>query len=461
MKFKLKHFLFKAIAGVMSFAFAFSSPISIFADDDNLKFAAENINETTIYIVGDSTACEYGNDENYAIPRAGWGMYLGSFLNDKATVVDLALGGRSSKSFLQEENYQKLKDNLKENDFLLIQFGHNDQKKSNEEDLKNRYTDPDGDKETEGSFQKYLYDYYIKLAEEKGATPILLSPVSRRKFDENGKVTDSHTTYDDAVRKLAKDTGVEFIDMTKITENLYNDLGEEGTKLFHAVYKDKTKGIDNTHFNHYGAVLIAQEVLENASDIKKYATLSTEETFINMNICTRGKFVYDIMRTIGEIDDVGNDNFNDVSNDYKYSAAIANAKKAGIVKGDTNGNFNPDSAITWFEATSITMRTLKYKNVDYPKANVSDFGEIIEFVPEFAVQDLCDALKIVELNKGEIKPFFNDVKKFVEVIASIEFLPENIDVLALVSVYNLIADKENNETVEQDLTELEKVENTK
>ena len=116
MKFKLKHFLFKAIAGVMSFAFAFSSPISIFADDDNLKFADENINETTIYIVGDSTACEYGNYENSAIPRAGWGMYLGSFLNDKATVVDLALGGRSSKSFLQEENYQKLKDNLKEND---------------------------------------------------------------------------------------------------------------------------------------------------------------------------------------------------------------------------------------------------------------------------------------------------------------------------------------------------------
>lgn len=221
-----------------------------------------------VYIAGDSTACVYETDENYALPRAGWGMYLGNYLEDGVEVVDLALGGRSSKSFMAEENYKYIINNIKEGDYLIIQFGHNDAKNSKPEDIEQRYTNPEGDKETEGSFKYYLDTGYIEMAKKKGAIPILFSPVARRKFDKDGKITDSHGLYDDAVRELSKEIDVNFVDMTNITYDYYNEIGIEGSKLMHALYYDKEKGIDNSHFNHYGADIVAGMVAREISNMK-------------------------------------------------------------------------------------------------------------------------------------------------------------------------------------------------
>ena len=144
-----------------------------------------------VFIAGDSTACEYGFDENYALPRAGWGMYFGKYVKD-VNVTDYALSGRSSKSFTTEDNYYKLMRDVGEGDYVIIQFGHNDAKNSSDEDKELRYTDPKGDKDTEGSFKNSLYKNYILPVQEKGATPILLTPISRRNFEDTGKVKDSH-----------------------------------------------------------------------------------------------------------------------------------------------------------------------------------------------------------------------------------------------------------------------------
>ncbi|MBR1736681.1 MAG: hypothetical protein IJ736_06640, partial [Firmicutes bacterium] len=188
----------KVISAAVSVSMLFTACVSaqnVFADDTAKK----------IYIVGDSTACIYGKDDKYAIPRGGWGMYFQDFLKDGPEVIDLALSGRSSKSFTSEEEYQKLKDELGSGDYLIIQFGHNDQKKSSDEDLEKRYTDPEGGKDDEGSFKNSLYTNYIKLAQDKGAKPIILTPVTRRSFDEKGKIKDVHGLYDDAVRELASE----------------------------------------------------------------------------------------------------------------------------------------------------------------------------------------------------------------------------------------------------------------
>ena len=105
----------KKIAAVAAAA-AMLMPAAVNADDS-----------VKVYIAGDSTACNYGEDENYALPRGGWGMYLGKYI-DGAEVINCAKSGRSSKSLVAEDEYKEIMDNIKEGDYLLIQFGHNDAK---------------------------------------------------------------------------------------------------------------------------------------------------------------------------------------------------------------------------------------------------------------------------------------------------------------------------------------------
>lgn len=436
--------------------------------DEKIEDKNENEEYTkcTIYIVGDSTACEYGYDENYAIPREGWGMHIADYFDsDYINVVDLALGGRSSKSFTKEENYQKLKDNLQKGDILLIQFGHNDQKKSTEEDLQNRYTNPEGDKETEGSFQKSLYDNYIKLAEEKGATPVLISPISRRKFDENGKIVDTHGLYDDAVRELAKDTGVFLIDMTKVTESMYNYGGEDITKSFHAAYKDVSKGIDNTHLSRLGAESIALCISEQLIFGLKEYKLPYEPRYENL---TRGQYINDIMRVMGQDKgDVTDTGFKDVPVSYKYSAAIANAKKISIVNGDENGCFNPDENITTYDMIVIFMRAVKANGIECQKVDAEELSGVKEYInkidfPEYAKSDI---IELVDLAYSKLQDY---TERYVATIVELacentykEEVKDGMQDVLLAPLYDLISEKENAKVVEQDINELEKVETTK
>jgi len=482
MKSKLKRVLLKAAALTMAFSFVMSS--TIFAGNtDSVYYAEDGKNEisdnATIYIVGDSTACEYGYDENYAIPRAGWGMYLSKYISENRNVVNLALGGRSSKSFTTEENYRMLKENLKEGDCLLIQFGHNDAKNSTEEDLKNRYTDPAGDIGTEGSFKNSLYENYIKLAREKGAVPVLISPVSRRKFDEKGRVTDSHGLYDDAVEDLADETGVKFIDMTIETERLYNAFGTEITKAFHAAYKDKTKGIDNTHYNAYGANIVALKIASGLGMDVDY-----QETVV-----TRGEFIEGLIRVIGETEKSEGEIFIDVPPSYKYADSIAAAKKMGITNGDTNGRFRPDEPLKAYDAIIFIMRTLKYAGIEYSNVDIDnvmsdidstdeDINNIKEniklYVPDYAANDCINFVELAnQIAEYILKTSKADIGNGTESSETVwlfdsflinhinKDLPVECEDALFITLYELISDKEKTETSEQDLNEIEKVENTK
>ena len=468
MKLKLQKFLSKVLAITIAITFVVSLPVFAENASSDLNFEVSenkfNNNNITVYIVGDSTACEYGYDENYAVPRAGWGMYVQNFLPDNMSVVNLALGGRSSKSFTSEENYTKLKENLKEGDYLLIQFGHNDAKKSTDEDIKNRYTDPEGDIETEGSFKNSLYENYIKLAEEKKAVPVLISPVSRRKFDEEGKITDSHGLYDDAVRELAEETGVKFVDMTKETEEIYNFFGSELTKIFHAAYKDKSKGIDNTHFNSFGAICMASGITQEIQLPFNAGSLDS---------LTRGEFIEYLMRTLCETEETSEENFKDIPFGYEYSNSIILAKKDGIANGNENGNFNPSKELKPYDMCAFIMRSLKYKGIEYSNVNISELEYIDKFseIPSYAVQDCADFIEFTKQNFD--KSTFNAAEYISE--ARINKMIENYlcdlinkndmtfnekDIF-LIPVYEIILEKEKQEIVEQDLNELEKVENTK
>ncbi|MDE7086770.1 MAG: hypothetical protein K2O67_01120 [Clostridia bacterium] len=215
-----------------------------------------------IYVVGDSTVCSF--NDGYYLPRYGYGTQLAQYLNvQESQVVNLALSGRSSKSFLTEDNYTTLTDNIGDGDYLIIGFGHNDEKS----DDVDRYTSPVGDHTKEGSFQKSLYDNYIKKAKDAGATPILCTPITR--YDSSGKYTGSkvHVTSDGdyaaAIKALGEATDTTVIDLTKLTSDMYK-ADNVSAQYFHAhtTYAGTEdakvpSGRDDTHINKYGAEMIA------------------------------------------------------------------------------------------------------------------------------------------------------------------------------------------------------------
>ena len=242
----------------------------------------EVLDPMNIYLVGDSTVCSFA--DNYYYPRYGYGTQLGGYLAEEATVVNLALSGRSSKSFITEENYETLKSSLKAGDYLIIGFGHNDEKS----DDPLRFTDASKPHTDESSFGYHLYEYYIKLALDKGATPILCTPVVRAKTNDDYSGNEGHNTatgdYAQAIRDLGEALGVAVVDLTAITKAEYEAKGYEGAKLYHAVTVGKydTDGstvvpnfdsIDKTHLNIYGAKFVAYSLateLKGIAGIGKY-----------------------------------------------------------------------------------------------------------------------------------------------------------------------------------------------
>lgn len=227
----------------------------------NSSSETTTVSKPTLYAVGDSTLASF--NDSYYFPRYGYATQLSTYFTENLNIVNLALSGRSSKSFLTEENYQTLKDSLKEGDYLLIGFGHNDEKF----DDQSRYTDPVGDINTDGSFKKTLFDNYIKLALDKKATPILATPIVR--YDSTFSYTGEkvHITskgdYAKAIRELADSQNVNYIDLTELTKTEWLSKQEEAKK-YHAMIDKVT--LDGTHLNKYGAQMVSYLLANNVKE---------------------------------------------------------------------------------------------------------------------------------------------------------------------------------------------------
>lgn len=242
-----------------------------------------NTKGTKIYVVGDSTLSAF--NDPYYMPRYGYGTRIQDYIDPKkAEVINLAMSGRSSKSFLTEANYQTLKSNIKKGDYLIIGFGHNDEKAEEA-----RYTNPNGSKEEAGSFQNSLYENYVKLAKSKKATPILCTPIVRRSAKNLYEGSVVHITadapgfpggdYPKAIRELGKETKTLVVDLTQITKDRYESLSADETANFHAHPSHVKGSVDNTHLNYYGAALVAYDVVDAAAKAnKKFAKLLNGKT---------------------------------------------------------------------------------------------------------------------------------------------------------------------------------------
>ena len=209
-----------------------------------------------IWMVGDSTM---SIKQPKAYPETGWGMEVQSFFDNTVTIENKALNGRSTKSFINEKKWQEVTDNLKEGDYVLIEFGHNDEKI---------------EKPAVGTSLDEFKDNlarFINESRDKKALPVLLTPIARRKF-KDGVLIDTHAGYPDVVRKLADSLHVPMIDMQRKTQQLLTSMGDEGSKiLFKYVeagnvnYPEGKK--DDTHLSPLGAKKIAGLAIEGLKEL--------------------------------------------------------------------------------------------------------------------------------------------------------------------------------------------------
>ncbi|MBC7874867.1 MAG: rhamnogalacturonan acetylesterase [Ferruginibacter sp.] len=217
-----------------------------------LAFSFPAKKKIKIFLAGDSTIAI---KETKAYPETGWGMPFVYFWDSTVTVVNRAKNGRSTKTFLSEGLWKSIVDEAGEGDYVFIQFGHNDESP----DKKERYATPD-------TFKMNL-TRFIRETRERKAIPVLLTPVSRRKF-KDGRAVATHESYSALTREVAREQQVAFIDLDEKSMALYEQWGEENSKkLFlqletgdHPNYPDGK--VDNTHFTELGARLIAQLVLK-------------------------------------------------------------------------------------------------------------------------------------------------------------------------------------------------------
>ena len=256
--------------------------------------SAINQKTTTIFIIGDSTAAK--KDLSKGSPERGWGMALQCYFDEAFIRVDNhAVNGRSSKSFIGEGRWKQVLDKLQPGDYVVIQFGHNDEKPG-----ETRHTDP-------GSTFDYTLAKYVRETREKGGIPVLMNPVVRRNFakkqvssvgddeslrnttfkdganvQEGDSLVDTHGLYAVAPRDVAQRMNCLFVDANKITHDLEQSLGVEKSKKLHMWYKPGEhpalpKGRqDNTHYNIYGAhqvaKLLADALCEEIPLLSKYRT---------------------------------------------------------------------------------------------------------------------------------------------------------------------------------------------
>lgn len=225
----------------------------------------------TIFLAGNSTV----TDQEYE-PWASWGQMFPCFLRPEVVVANFAESGETLLAFKREKRLEKIISLMKKGDFLLMEFAHNDQK-------------PGGNHLEAFTGYKTELKYYIAQAQRKGAIPVLVTSTNRRRFDENGKIINTLEDYPAAMRQLAAEENVELIDLNAMSKELYEALGPELSKKAFVHYPansypgQTTALADDTHFNPYGAYLLAkcvvQSIVNNNLSLNKFVR-SEWKTFV-------------------------------------------------------------------------------------------------------------------------------------------------------------------------------------
>jgi len=213
----------------------------------------------TLYLIGDSTV------RNPNRPQCGWGELIGNYFDTtKISISNQAMAGRSTRTFIKEGRWDKVLSTIKQGDYLIMQFGHNEGSKP--DTSKNGYrgvlngtgeetvdlTWPDGKPETVHTYGFYLRKF-VREAKAKGAIPIICSMIPRNDW-KDGKVLRADKSHGKWAAQIAKEEGVGFINLNDITALKYEAMGQEKVKAFFP--------FEHTHTNVDGATINAESVVE-------------------------------------------------------------------------------------------------------------------------------------------------------------------------------------------------------
>ncbi len=233
-----------------------------------------------VFLVGDSTVADYTLDSNYQhkkYPITGWGQVFQPLLTkanllalkpllhaDTVLVDDRAKGGRSTRTFFQEGRWSVIYDELQKGDLVIIQFGHNDAAKDKPE----RYVGIQG-------YKEYLR-LFVRQCRDKGAVPVLVTPVVRNYPWKDEILGSAHGEYPQAMKDVAREQNVKLIDLTSLSAEAFSRKGRAYVTEHYFMnfpggkYEAYPNGQhDNTHFQPEGAQAVARLVFEGLADISK------------------------------------------------------------------------------------------------------------------------------------------------------------------------------------------------
>lgn len=229
-----------------------------------------------LYIIGDSTVKNGSGNGSDAL--WGWGSLIGDYFDtSRLNIENRAIGGRSSRTFITEGRWDAILKNLKKGDYVIMQFGHNDAGPLDDTARARGTIKGVGNESREiynpiRKVNETVYTYghyirrYVKEAQERGAVPIVCSPVPRNNF-KDGKTKRADQDYGLWAKQVAAETGALFIDLNELIAGTYDSMGSEAVSKFFPK--------DHTHPNREGSLLNAGKVVQGikmleACDLKTY-----------------------------------------------------------------------------------------------------------------------------------------------------------------------------------------------
>jgi len=207
-------------------------------------------NSKTIFLLGNSTVCDQPRE-----PYSSWGQMLTRFFKPEVVIANHGESGETLKSAWARGRLVKILSLMQPEDYLFIQFGHNDMKERGE---------------GIGAFTSFksTLKHFVAETRKHGGVPVLITPMQRRNFDETGKIVNSHGDYPEAVRQTAKEENVPLIDLHAMSKVLYEAFGPEASVSLFSLPEDRT------HHNNFGSYQLAKCIVEgiraNKLDIAKF-----------------------------------------------------------------------------------------------------------------------------------------------------------------------------------------------
>lgn len=207
-------------------------------------------------------------------PQTGIGQVFPLFIKEGYYVENHAKNGRSTKSFMDEGRLAVIEERIGEGDFLFIQFGHNDEKVADSA----RYTDP---------YSTFIDNLgiFIKVAKDHGAYPVLITPIERRCFQEDGTLgPGAHGDHVAGMKQAAEKYGVPLVDLYSMSREALKKVGEPGSRKWHMFFpageypQHPEESKDNTHLRYEGAIKYASLIAKGLKQIgDRYADIILDD----------------------------------------------------------------------------------------------------------------------------------------------------------------------------------------